>query len=255
MRQLFHCLQWYAGSQRVNLFATDVTYMLQLSHRLHWYDTLVAKGLMYLAITMYLLELQRQSVILLSRQQKVMACFRAWEDWAVYTSDYLINLQNIFLGLVVTKFPNSVSRFHDFGLLGRSPTNIVTFICAFIHILVVQGSRLGENIRDTREKISLVYQQMIKTIFFNLGLRKTTSILDDVDGIPFEDLDGVPLDFDRVQGRQPALVDRSKESFCNDLDGEPSTPLNYFSCHSILVISVIYLFIYYNAFIGVPLNI
>jgi len=36
-------------------------------------------------------------------QQKVMACFRAWEDWAIYSSEYLINLQNLFLGLVATK--------------------------------------------------------------------------------------------------------------------------------------------------------
>ncbi|XP_013393846.1 U2 snRNP-associated SURP motif-containing protein isoform X1 [Lingula anatina] len=33
-------------------------------------------------------------------KQKVMACFRAWEDWAVYPNDFLIKLQNIFLGLV-----------------------------------------------------------------------------------------------------------------------------------------------------------
>ena len=32
-----------------------------------------------------------------------MACFRAWEDWAIYSSEYLINLQNLFLGLVATK--------------------------------------------------------------------------------------------------------------------------------------------------------
>jgi len=31
-----------------------------------------------------------------------MACFRAWEDWAIYSSEYLINLQNLFLGLVAT---------------------------------------------------------------------------------------------------------------------------------------------------------
>lgn len=36
-------------------------------------------------------------------KQKVMGCFRAWEDWAIYPNDYLINLQNIFLGLVPTK--------------------------------------------------------------------------------------------------------------------------------------------------------
>ncbi|GFO06155.1 U2 snrnp-associated surp domain-containing [Plakobranchus ocellatus] len=33
-------------------------------------------------------------------KQKVMNCFRAWEEWAVYPNDFLINLQNIFLGLV-----------------------------------------------------------------------------------------------------------------------------------------------------------
>jgi len=40
-----------------------------------------------------------------------MACFRAWEDWAIYSSEYLINLQNLFLGLVASKDrqPSSVS--------------------------------------------------------------------------------------------------------------------------------------------------
>ncbi len=33
-------------------------------------------------------------------KQRVMACFRAWEDWALYPQDFLIKLQNIFLGLV-----------------------------------------------------------------------------------------------------------------------------------------------------------
>jgi hypothetical protein len=30
---------------------------------------------------------------------RVMQVFRAWEDWAVYPKDYLIKLQNVFLGL------------------------------------------------------------------------------------------------------------------------------------------------------------
>lgn len=36
-------------------------------------------------------------------KQKVMCCFRAWEDWTIYNNDFLINLQNIFLGLVLPK--------------------------------------------------------------------------------------------------------------------------------------------------------
>ncbi|XP_072302368.1 U2 snRNP-associated SURP motif-containing protein [Eucyclogobius newberryi] len=31
-------------------------------------------------------------------KQKVMNCFRAWEEWAIYPEQYLIFLQNIFLG-------------------------------------------------------------------------------------------------------------------------------------------------------------
>lgn len=34
-------------------------------------------------------------------RQRVLNCFRAWEDWALYPQDFLIRLQNIFLGLVV----------------------------------------------------------------------------------------------------------------------------------------------------------
>ncbi|KAM7390377.1 hypothetical protein PAMA_008509 [Pampus argenteus] len=44
-------------------------------------------------------------------KQRVMSCFRAWEDWAVYPDPFLIKLQNIFLGLVnisVEKEPVSI---------------------------------------------------------------------------------------------------------------------------------------------------
>lgn len=33
-------------------------------------------------------------------KQRVVSCFRAWEDWAIYPSEFLIKLQNLFLGLV-----------------------------------------------------------------------------------------------------------------------------------------------------------
>lgn len=32
-------------------------------------------------------------------KQRVMNCFKVWEDWTLYSSDFLIRLQNIFLGL------------------------------------------------------------------------------------------------------------------------------------------------------------
>jgi len=33
---------------------------------------------------------------------RVMQMFRAWEEWAVYPKDFLIKLQNTFLGLTST---------------------------------------------------------------------------------------------------------------------------------------------------------
>ena len=44
-------------------------------------------------------------------KQKVLACFRAWDDWAIYPDMLLIHLQNTFLGLVGdvdTKEPQEV---------------------------------------------------------------------------------------------------------------------------------------------------
>ncbi len=34
-------------------------------------------------------------------KQRVMACFRAWEDAAIYPTEFLIKLQNVFLGLFI----------------------------------------------------------------------------------------------------------------------------------------------------------
>ncbi|CAK8681102.1 unnamed protein product [Clavelina lepadiformis] len=39
-------------------------------------------------------------------KQKVLTCFRAWDDWAIYPDKLLIHLQNIFLGLVGGKTTN-----------------------------------------------------------------------------------------------------------------------------------------------------
>ncbi|XP_042210542.1 U2 snRNP-associated SURP motif-containing protein-like isoform X2 [Homarus americanus] len=33
-------------------------------------------------------------------KQRIMQCCRAWEDWAIYPHEFLIHLQNLFLGLV-----------------------------------------------------------------------------------------------------------------------------------------------------------
>lgn len=45
-----------------------------------------------------------------SFKQKILSCIRAWEDWAIYPNDYLVNLQNRFLGLLNQNLTQSDSK-------------------------------------------------------------------------------------------------------------------------------------------------
>lgn len=47
-----------------------------------------------------------------SFKQKVLNCIRAWEDRAIYPNDFLVKLQNMFLGLLKKK-PESKSNGDD----------------------------------------------------------------------------------------------------------------------------------------------
>lgn len=89
-------------------------------------------------------------------KQKVMSCFRAWEDWAIYPEPYLIHLQNIFLG---------------FAKAAEEPT-------------------------ETPEEASsdLDGAPMDSTLIDGLPLQSTP--VDDLDGCPlgWDPLDGVPVD-------------------------------------------------------------
>ncbi|KAK2828553.1 hypothetical protein Q5P01_019587 [Channa striata] len=89
-------------------------------------------------------------------KQKVMSCFRAWEDWAIYPESYLIHLQNSFLGF----------------------------------------KKAGEDLAETVKKVSsdLDGAPMDSTAIDGLPLGRAP--VDDLDGCPmgWDPLDGVPVD-------------------------------------------------------------
>ncbi|KAI3373598.1 hypothetical protein L3Q82_022193, partial [Scortum barcoo] len=89
-------------------------------------------------------------------KQKVMSCFRAWEDWAIYPEPYLIHLQNIFLGF----------------------------------------AKAAEELPETAEEAScdLDGAPMDSTLLSGLPLNRAP--VDDLDGCPlgWDPLDGVPVD-------------------------------------------------------------
>ncbi|XP_040283986.1 U2 snRNP-associated SURP motif-containing protein isoform X1 [Bufo bufo] len=104
-------------------------------------------------------------------KQRVMACFRAWEDWTIYPEPYLIKLQNIFLGLV--------------NIEEKEPEEIVDDL---------DGAPIEEELDGAPlEDVD--------------GLLIDGAPLEDFDGLPLkaldDDLDGVPLDIGDEKKNEP----------------------------------------------------
>ncbi|XP_071608262.1 U2 snRNP-associated SURP motif-containing protein isoform X7 [Heliangelus exortis] len=96
-------------------------------------------------------------------KQRVMTCFRAWEDWAIYPEPFLIKLQNIFLGLVNIMEDKETEEVPDD--LDGAP---------------IEEELDGAPLEDVD------------------GIPIDAGPIDDLDGVPIksldDDLDGVPLD-------------------------------------------------------------
>uniref|UniRef100_A0A4W6D2W0 U2 snRNP-associated SURP domain containing n=1 Tax=Lates calcarifer TaxID=8187 RepID=A0A4W6D2W0_LATCA len=112
-------------------------------------------------------------------KQRVMSCFRAWEDWAVYPDPFLIKLQNIFLGLV-----NLSAEKEPAGLVAEAePAEDI------------DGAPIGEYVDGTP-------LEDVDGVPIDAGPIDGAPIdgapLDDLDGVPIkpmeEDIDGIPLD-------------------------------------------------------------
>uniref|UniRef100_A0A8K9V6W7 U2 snRNP-associated SURP motif-containing protein n=1 Tax=Oncorhynchus mykiss TaxID=8022 RepID=A0A8K9V6W7_ONCMY len=107
-------------------------------------------------------------------KQRVMACFRAWEDWAVYPDPFLIKLQNVFLGLV--------------NLSAEEPVEDI------------DGAPIGEDMDGAPlEDVDGVPIGLDgAAVVPGAPLDGASLGLDDLDGVPIkapeEDIDGLPLD-------------------------------------------------------------
>uniref|UniRef100_A0A3P9NW54 U2 snRNP-associated SURP motif-containing protein n=1 Tax=Poecilia reticulata TaxID=8081 RepID=A0A3P9NW54_POERE len=105
-------------------------------------------------------------------KQRVMSCFRAWEDWAVYPDPFLIKLQNIFLGLVNLSSEKEPEPAED-----------------------LDGAPLGEFVDGA--PLEDMDGVPIDAVPID-GAPIDGAPLDDLDGVPIksidDDIDGVPLD-------------------------------------------------------------
>ncbi|XP_015245781.1 PREDICTED: U2 snRNP-associated SURP motif-containing protein [Cyprinodon variegatus] len=111
-------------------------------------------------------------------KQRVMACFRAWEDWAVYPDPFLIKLQNIFLGLVNLSSEKEIPI-----VVEPEPADDL------------DGAPLGEFVDGA--PLEDVDGVPIDAIPLD-GAPIDGAPLDDLDGVPIksvdDDIDGIPLD-------------------------------------------------------------
>ncbi|XP_012153855.1 U2 snRNP-associated SURP motif-containing protein isoform X2 [Megachile rotundata] len=107
---------------------------------------------------------------------RVMRMFRAWEDWAVYPRDFLVKLQNTFLGLVLVDEPEQEN---DEDIDGAPLSD-------------VDGDG-GEDL----DGVPLDGAALLKGAMKHGLTPQTTSNYDDIDGVPMdEDIDGIPMDED-----------------------------------------------------------
>uniref|UniRef100_A0AAR2KSC1 U2 snRNP-associated SURP domain containing n=1 Tax=Pygocentrus nattereri TaxID=42514 RepID=A0AAR2KSC1_PYGNA len=118
-------------------------------------------------------------------KQRVMSCFRAWEDWAVYPDPFLIKLQNIFLGLVSLDPEKETTT----EVLPEQPTEQVEDI---------DGAPIVE------EELDGAPLEDVDGTPIDGAPLDGAPMMDDLDGVPIkgteDELDGVPLD-----GPKPAF--------------------------------------------------
>ncbi|XP_048744647.2 U2 snRNP-associated SURP motif-containing protein-like isoform X2 [Ostrea edulis] len=107
-------------------------------------------------------------------KQKVMSCFRAWEDWAIYPNDFLISLQNVFLGLISSKNDDDDNSRHGSDLDGAPIEDLdgLPLDSKEVEIKTIDGKPLVEDLDGD-------------------------SYTEELDGAPMEDLDGNAMESER----------------------------------------------------------
>uniref|UniRef100_A0A3Q3XG43 Uncharacterized protein n=1 Tax=Mola mola TaxID=94237 RepID=A0A3Q3XG43_MOLML len=133
----------------------------------------------------------------LIHRQKVMSCFRAWEDWTIYPEPYLIHLQNIFLG-----FAKAVEERKEKAEEGSSNVDDAPLECT-----PIDGLPLDRDPADYLDGCPIRWDPLN-------GVPD-----DDIDGVPLEvandDIDGMPCEYSTDINSQDRDED-SKSDSSND---------------------------------------
>ncbi|XP_066975259.1 U2 snRNP-associated SURP motif-containing protein isoform X1 [Macrobrachium rosenbergii] len=134
-------------------------------------------------------------------KQRIMQCCRAWEEWAIYPHEFLIHLQNLFLGLVKREPDMELPEEMMKSTVCVEP--VKTQDVDGYPLDDVDGIPIKEEDRDDLDGIPLIKSDAISAL---MGYEDDDD--DDIDGAPRmyfdEDVDGVPLKDGGMMNNGPA---------------------------------------------------
>lgn len=134
-------------------------------------------------------------------KQKIMSCFRAWEDWAVYPNDFLVRLQNLFLGLVSYNNDGTIQHKQEESDDGL-PVEAVSLDGLPLDGVPVERTPILGVAPGIKEDLDGV--PMGDTDLDGLPIGAS----EDLDGAPVkeeDDLDGIPISSGGLQAKRPGF--------------------------------------------------
>ncbi|KAK8738232.1 hypothetical protein OTU49_004118 [Cherax quadricarinatus] len=122
-------------------------------------------------------------------KQRIMQCCRAWEDWAIYPHEFLIHLQNLFLGLV--KREPKLEMEEEMMMVTIDPGQIPSDDVDGIPIDDVDGIPIKDEEKEDIDGVPIANSPLMKSAAISALLGYDDDDDDD-------DIDGAPLDDDDV---------------------------------------------------------
>ena len=131
-----------------------------------------------------------------------MRMFRAWEDWAVYPKDFLVRLQNTFLGLVMADEPEPENDEDIDGAplsdldgeggedLDGVPLDGAALLKGALKLgLTPQPATHYDDIDGVPSNFCTFFNSLFTFLLFSLLFIGRFAVDDDIDGIPMDDDD------------------------------------------------------------------
>lgn len=108
---------------------------------------------------------------------KILSCVRAWEDWAIYPKEYLVRLQNMFLGLVKSKNETNYKKGIDIIQLLSQLFKISiwgqTYDAIKIYLILINSSIFILLILIKKPQLTVIKKKLLVTMIVKVTLMES----------------------------------------------------------------------------------